>query len=477
MKFKTNDFPRYARAAALNPEVRKVFTSATDRLIASREKALNELGGIEPLRKAGQNIRRNGLEDLQGWLFKLEDSVTQAGGHVHHAMTAEDACKIIYNVLTKRGITRVVKSKSMTTLEIGLNDWLEQKGMNPLETDLGEYIIQLAGSPPSHIVGPAFHMTRSGVAQLFRKHHKESISDEPEKLAMAARIRLRQAFLEAEAGITGVNFAASDTGTLVIVENEGNARMVSSLPKVHIAIMGIDKVVPSIESVPTLLRLLVCSATGQRMPSYVSFITGNGTKGEKKESDRELHLVLVDNGRSRILADPDFREVLMCIRCGACLNICPVYSVIGGHPYGFAYQGPIGAVLAPLILGSRAAPSHPFASTLCGACREVCPVGIELPRMLVEHRSRMNDTRKKRRSPTGTRSERTMIRTAAWALDGTHQRRWFSKSASRLLAMMSWGKRIKHLPYPFSRWTRFKDFPKPPRESFSVWWSKRLHRE
>ena len=353
-----------------------------------REKGFSRLDNPEGLRAEGRAIRERAITHLPQLLETLEAKVQEAGGIVHWASTSKEARAIVIDLAKKYKVHSVVKGKSMVAEEIGLNNALAEHEIEVWETDLGELIIQLADEPPSHLVGPALHKSKKEIADLFVEKLNAPRTEVPEELTMIARQHLRERFLDSEMAITGVNVAVAETGSVVLVENEGNIRMSTTLPRVHVAIMGIEKVVPTVEDLVVLLSLLARSTTGQILSVYTSIFTGPRRQGEMDGPD-EFHLIILDNGRSRILADPERRETLYCIRCGACLNVCPVYLKVGGHSYGWVYSGPIGAVLNPQLLPPRLAKELPFASTLCGACKEVCPVKIDLPRLLMTLRWRM----------------------------------------------------------------------------------------
>jgi L-lactate dehydrogenase complex protein LldF len=347
-----------------------------------RDAAAAEVPDWEALRARAAALKAFALDHLDELLVGFEQRARAAGAHVHWATDATALCRIVSELLAARGARRVVKSKSMLTEECGLNPHLAARGIEVVDTDLGERIVQLAGEAPSHLIVPAIHKTRREIGALFhRKMGTPEREDDPERLTRYARDDLRQRFLAADAGITGANFAVADTGSIVIVTNEGNADLGSSLPPLHIACLGIEKLVPALADLPVFLRLLARSATGQPISAYTSVLTGPRSGGE-------LHLVLVDNGRSALLADPVHRSALACIRCGACLNTCPVYRRAGGHAYGFPIAGPIGAVLAPALAGSDEPRALPLASTLCGSCSAVCPVKIDLHEQLVAWRAR-----------------------------------------------------------------------------------------
>ncbi|HEX7588671.1 MAG TPA: lactate utilization protein B, partial [Anaerolineae bacterium] len=366
-----------------------------------------------------------------------------------------------------RKVTRIVKVKSMATEEIELNHALQGAGLQVLESDLGEFIVQLAGVKPSHIIAPALHMTKEEIAALFREKLHVDAPPDPKVLTEIARTRLREEFLSAEMGISGGNFLIAETGTLVILTNEGNGRMCTTLPPVHTAIVGIDKVIPDWQSLSVLLKLLARSATGQKMTCYASFITGVAEGGP-----REFHLILLDNGRTRILQDELTRETLLCIRCGACLNICPVYNQVGGHAYGATYPGPIGAILSPQLLGTKIAGDLPFASSLCGACGEICPVKIPIPEILLHLRHRVVEG-DQTESAVASAPVRMGGRLGSFAL-GTP---WVYKLGARMLKVMQAPLRhegwLTALPPPFNRWTMARPFP-AFRADFRGWWKKRI---
>jgi L-lactate dehydrogenase complex protein LldF len=342
----------------------------------------------ETLRQAGHDLRLHTITHLDHYLALLEERVTEAGGQVHWARDAEEARRIVLEIARQHGVRRAVKVKSMATEEINLNEALGEAGVQVCETDLGEYIVQLAGVMPSHIIVPAVHLTKEGIADLFRRKLGVEAPPEPTLLTEIARGKLREEFLAADMGVSGGNFLIAETGTLVLVTNEGNGRMCTTLPPLHVAVVGIDKLLPDLESLSVVLKLLPRNATGQKLTSYTTLLTGP-RRSAAENGPEEFHLVLLDNGRSRILADEVTRETLLCIRCGACLNVCPVYNNVGGHAYGWVYSGPIGAILAPQLLGTRVAGGLPFASSLCGACAEVCPVKIPIPDILLRLRRRV----------------------------------------------------------------------------------------
>ena len=341
----------------------------------------------QALRQAAHDLRLHTLRHLDHYLEQMEERVTAAGGHVHWARDAAEGREIVLRLAREHGVKSVVKSKSMITEEIGLNHAMEEAGIRVVETDLGEYIIQLAGVGPSHIIAPAVHMTKEAIAALLQEKLGVPVPADPTAITEIARERLRREFLAADMGISGANFLVAETGTLVLLTNEGNARMSTTLPPLHVAVTTIDKVIPDWETLTVLLKLLARSGTGQKMTSYTSCITGP-SRSENEQGPREFHLVLIDNGRSRMLDDELDRQVLICVRCGACLNICPVYNHVGGYAYGWVYAGPMGEMLATELLGTRIAADLPFASSLCGACGEICPMKIPIPDILLHLRKR-----------------------------------------------------------------------------------------
>jgi L-lactate dehydrogenase complex protein LldF len=383
-------FRTVAREKLQDEYVQDALDAATARLYGLRLEAWSELEDVEALRERGREIRTRTIANLERHLADFTRAVEARGGRVHRCATAEEAAQAVVDVCRGANARLVAKSKSMATEEIGLEAALETAAIDVVETDLGDYILQLAGEGPVHIVAPAIEKTAEEVAELFSQVEGRPVSTDLEELTRVARLRLRQAFREADVGITGANFGVAETGSVCVVDNEGNARLVSALPRVHIAIMGMERVVPTLAELAVLLRLLARSATGQRLTSYTTLITGPRREGEE-DGPEELHVVIVDNGRSNILRGP-YREMLNCIRCGACLNACPVYRKAGGAAYGPVYSGPMGAVLAPLLAGLERAPDLPHASSLCGACTAACPVKIPLHEFLLDlRRDRVRD--------------------------------------------------------------------------------------
>lgn len=378
-------FRQNAAEAVLNPSLRHALRKSTDTFAIKRAQGMESVP-MEAWREAASAIRMQVLNNLPAYLDRFSAKASQAGAMVHRAKDSQSARDIVFNILKDHGVRKIVKAKSMVTEEIHLNAYLEDRGMEVVETDLGEYIVQIAGETPSHILAPAIHKSRQDVGRLFADKLGVDYSDDPTVLVKIARNVLRKKFLSADAGISGANFAVADSGSLVIFTNEGNGRMVTTLPPLHVAVFTMEKIIPSLADLPSFIRLLPRSAAGQPLSSYLSLITGTRKAGEATGA-KELHIVILDNGRSEIL-DGDFREILKCIRCSACLNVCPVYRVVGGHAYGSTYSGPMGIVLTELLNGMDKA--HPLvdATTLCGACVEVCPVQVPLLKLLKMLRER-----------------------------------------------------------------------------------------
>jgi L-lactate dehydrogenase complex protein LldF len=459
----TLPFYRRVDEALRDRTLQTALGRATSRFVANRAAALATLIDGERLRDQARAVRAKALSRLDELLARLADRVEARGGHVCWAPDGAAACRYIVDLARARGVRLIVKSKSMASEEIHLNAALEATGLNVVETDLGEYIIQLARETPSHIIAPAIHKTREQVAALFHKHLGIEPTDDIRVLTRAARQALRQQFLGADLGISGVNFGIADEGAVVLVTNEGNGRLTTTVPRVHVAVMGIERIVESLDDLGVLLQVLARSATGQKLTSYTSLLSGPARKGES-DGPEEFHLVLLDNGRSRILAS-DYAEALLCIRCGACLNACPVYGAIGGHAYGGVYSGPIGAVLTPLLEPDvKDAYELAHASSLCGACEAACPVRIAIPDLLLRLRA---DKVQQRR--TG-RAERLAFR--AW--QETMLRPWLYRTAGRIAALVTHllGRRgrVQRLPPPLDAWTRSRDFPVFPQRSFAEQW-------
>lgn len=467
-------FSANAKEALADTQLRGALHHVTGQFGERRSAAVGAVPEWEELRERARAIKDATLYRLDEHLLRFVENVEHLGGVVHWARDADEACRIVGQLARERGAKRLVKSKSMTTEEIGLNHALERAesadgiGAEPVETDLGEWIIQLAGELPSHIIAPAIHKTKDQVADLFVEKLGIEPTDEadPDELAAVARERLRRHFAEADLGISGVNFGVAETGTILILENEGNARLTTSLPKTHVAVMGIEKVIPRLEDLEVFLRLLPRSGTGQRLTSYQSLITGPKRHPDDEGPD-ELHVLLLDNGRSAMLREQVTRQSLACIRCGACLNVCPVYQQIGGHAYGSVYPGPIGAVVSPQLAPqddtARRAAELPFASSLCGACRDVCPVKIDIPALLLDLRAKVQ-----KRNPVAAPGERHALRLWAWAMGSATRYRW----AARLARLAPWALRLGA-----RAWTRERDLLPLAKRSFRDQWRAVLSRE
>ncbi|HEV8685636.1 MAG TPA: LutB/LldF family L-lactate oxidation iron-sulfur protein [Gaiellaceae bacterium] len=456
-------FPAAARDALRDTQLRHNLGVATRTIRDKRAQVVAERPDWEELREAGRALKQRVLRHLDEYLIQFERAVEAAGGSVHWARDADEAGRVVTQLVEATGAREVVKVKSLTTDEIQLNDTLETAGIGVVETDLAELICQLAGEQPSHILVPAIHKNRVEIRDLFRRElDLPDLSDEPSELAGAARAHLRKKFLEARVAISGANFGVAETGTLCVVESEGNGRFCTTLPRTLITVLGIEKLVPEPEDLEVFLQLLPRSSTGERMNPYTSLWTGV-TPGD---GPQEFHVVLVDNGRTDVLADEVGRQTLACIRCSACLNVCPVYSRTGGHAYGSIYPGPIGAILTPQLRGVEHASSLPYASTLCGACYEVCPVKIDIPQVLVHLRSRVVDEAS---PPLG---ERAAMRALAWTL--AHERRYErAQRAARVLASpFAHDGLITRLP-GLGAWTDTRDLRRVPRQTFREWWESR----
>jgi L-lactate dehydrogenase complex protein LldF len=435
---------------------------ATTKFIGLRREAFGDFPEGEALRDRARAIKEATLQRLDHWLERLVDNVERLGGRVHYAATAEEAREIVLDIARRGGARMVVKSKSMATEEIDLNEALERAGITPVETDLGEYIIQLAHEKPSHIIAPAIHKTKGQVADLFARELKRPVAADPEALTRIAREELREKFLRADVGITGANFAVADTGTVVLVTNEGNGRMATSLPRTHVAIMGVEKVVPSMSDLMVFLSILAKSATGQKLSVYTTLIHGPRRPVELEGPD-EFHLVLIDNGRVRQIAGP-LREALSCLRCGACLNVCPVYRRVGGHAYGYTYPGPIGILLTAMLHGQESVTELAHASSLCGACADACPVRIDIPRMLIELRRGGVEAR---HAPW---RERVVFRALARVLASPALYRMATRLGRVLQRPFARDGAIRDLPLGPGEWTRTRDLPALAARTFSERW-------
>jgi L-lactate dehydrogenase complex protein LldF len=457
-------FPDAAREALRDGQLRANLGHATSTIRGKRARVVAELPDWAQLREAGRALKAATMARLDDHLEELERQVTARGGVVHWARDAVEANEIVTRLVQATGTTEVVKVKSMATQEIGLNEALEAAGLDVYETDLAELIVQLGEDKPSHILVPAIHKNRAEIREIFLRTIPgvdPGLTDDPRQLAMAARQHLRERFLRARVAISGANFAVAETGTLTVVESEGNGRMCLTLPETLITVMGIEKIVPTWRDLEVFLQLLPRSSTGERMNPYTSTWAGV-TPGD---GPQEFHLVLLDNGRTAVLADEVGREALHCIRCSACLNVCPVYERAGGHAYGSVYPGPIGAVLSPMLTGVEDNASLPYASSLCGACYEVCPVAIDIPSILVHLRAEHVEAQEK---PT---AEALAFRGLAKVM--SNPRLWhLTQRAAKLGRLISRGKPTlpNAMPPPISGWTRSRDLPTPPKETFVESW-------
>ena len=460
-------FPDAARRALGNSQLRRNLGRATATIRAKRAAVVGELPDWEELRAAGSAIKAHTMAHLDRYLEQLESQVTARGGVVHWARDAIEANHIVVDLVRATGATEAVKVKSIVTDEIGLNEALAQAGIRARETDLAELIVQLGHDRPSHILVPAIHRNRAEIRDIFLREMGDvdpGLTDSPAALTEAARLHLRRAFLSAKVGISGANFAIAETGTLCVVESEGNGRMCLTLPETLITVMGIEKVLPSWADLGVFMQLLPRSSTGERMNPYTSMWTGV-TPGD---GPQQFHLVLLDNGRTAALADPVGRPALHCIRCSACLNVCPVYERVGGHAYGSVYPGPIGAILSPMLTGVEDNASLPYASTLCGACFEACPVRIDIPSILVHLRARhVEEAESRLPSP-----EAVTMAAASWVMAKPARYR-AGQQAGRLGRLLSRDGRIRRLPPPLARWTAARDAPAPPAQTFREWWRSR----
>ena len=476
MEIKTREFKKGSRRAIRNVRVQEAAQRATGNLLRERNNAAAELPEWEELRTRAREIKHHTLERLDDYLALFADSVEKAGGKVIWASTAQEASDYVVSLARARGVRTVVKGKSMATEEIDLNHRFEDAGVEAIETDLGEYMIQLAGETPFHIIAPAIHKTRQDFGQLFSEHLSIPYEEDPQRLTQIARHTLREKFTQADMGVTGANFGIAETGTIVLVENEGNQRLSTALPPIHVSVMGMEKVIPTLHDLSVFLALLPRSATGQKASSYVSLITGPRTPGEV-DGPEEFHLVILDNGRSRILADPTIRESLYCLRCAACLNICPVYNSVGGHAYGWVYSGPIGSIITPELVGIGEAKDLPAASTLCGACRDVCPIKINIPHMLLNLRQKATEPPTETPASSSIRypfMEKWAMR--AWAASmRSHRVYSFASRVARLAQKpMARNGQIRWLPPILRGWAEHREFPALAPRTFRQIWDERL---
>jgi len=472
MKSSAHSFRDNASHALGDAQLQKAMGHVRSGFIDKRRKAVDRMPEFEALRDQARDIKIHTLDNLDFYLERYEQKVIEAGGQVHWAPDAADARRIILDICRHAGARTVTKGKSMISEEVALNEHLEAAAIDVVETDLGEYIIQLRGEPPSHIIAPAVHVTKEQVRDDFLKHHAhlppDRVLDEAPALVSEAREVLRQRYLEADVGITGANFLIAETGASVIVTNEGNGDLTQCLPKVHIVIASLEKVVPTLEDATAILRVLARSATGQEFSTYTTFSTGP-KRADDPDGPEAYHVVLLDNGRSNMLGS-EFHEVLRCIRCGACMNHCPVYHAVGGHAYGWVYPGPIGAVLTPSLIGVEAAASLPNASTFCGRCEAVCPMRIPLPRMMRHWRER--EFARHLTPPV----QRWGIKIWAFAARRPALYRLMTGPALRVMAWLGRrAGRFRSLPLA-AGWTDHRDFPVPQGASFQALWRRQKQR-
>jgi L-lactate dehydrogenase complex protein LldF len=465
---------RFERVLAERALQEAIYT-ATGRLMEKRREAVapEALPDYQELREQARRIKEHTLENLDFYLEQFESQVLARGGRVIWCRDGGEVVDFLTRLAREKDARLIVKSKSMTTEEIHLNQRLEERELEPVETDLGEYILQLAGERPYHIVAPALHKTRYDVAEVFSRTLGVEREEVPERQTRIARATLREKFLAADMGLTGANFLVADSGAVVLVENEGNARLTTTIPRIHVAVAGIEKVIPRAQDLAVFLKLLGRSATGQPLTVYTSLLSGPRRKGEPDGPD-EFYVVLLDNGRTRVLADREKRESLFCIRCGACLNHCPVYRKIGGHNYPWVYSGPIGAILTPQYFGTGHEPWLPFASSLCGACGEVCPVKIDIPKMLLLLRREIVRTAGREGK---ARWERLAFRLWAWLMARPKLYEFAGMAASALAPEGSQGW-LRALPGflnvgPLRAWLKERDVPAPAPRSLRQWWRVR----
>lgn len=459
--------PTFAAAAKIliqNEQLRRNVRNATEIIRNKRASVVDEMPDWQQLRDTGHALKEHTLRHLDAYLVQFEENCTRAGGKVHWARDADEANNIAIGIISSHHEKEVIKVKTMTTDEIGMNRALEAAGITPYETDLADLIVQLGDDKPSHIVVPALHRNKMEIRELFmRKMGLSELGFRPEDIAEAARMYLREKFLRVPVAISGANFAVADTGSVCVVESEGNGRMCVSLPRVLISVVGIEKIIPTFRDLEVFLQLLPRSATGERMNPYNSIWTGV-TPGD---GPQDFHVILLDNGRTKVLADAVSRETLDCIRCGACLNACPVYRQTGGHAYGSIYAGPIGAILTPQLQSMEHSQTLPFASSLCGACYEVCPVKINIPEILIHLRNKVVE------NGDGSAAERMGMKAAGWALSDAANMST-ARTMGRIAQMPFVRDGVIHsLPGMMSGWTSVRDMPAIPAESFRMWWARR----
>lgn len=447
-----------------DPIMRKAVANAQERIGSYRQKMVDELGHWEEWRARAEQIRDHVLDNLDAYLYQLSEKVVSNGGHVYFAKTKEEATHYILQVAQSKNTKKVVKSKSMVTEEIGMNSVLQEAGIQVVETDLGEYILQLDQDPPSHVVVPAIHKNRTQIRHILHQKLGYDGPETPEAMTLFIREKIRQDFLSAEVGITGCNFAVAETGSVCLVTNEGNARMCTTLPKTHIAVMGMERIVPTFEEIDVLITLLARSAVGARLTGYNTWVTGP-READNVDGPQAFHLVIVDNGRSQILGS-SFRDILRCIRCGACINTCPAYRHIGGHGYGSIYPGPIGAVISPLIGGYQDFKELPYICSLCSACDTVCPVNIPLSKLVLKHRQVMVELGMTPKAEQRATRIFTYVNNhpRMWKVGmiiGSHAANWLIKNGKTPLNITA-----------LTEWTQARDLPEVDGESFRSWFKK-----
>ena len=476
--FEETPFPKYAKEELKNEQLRANLRFVTHAIRNKRARVTAEVPDWQDLRNTGESVKNYVLANLPELLEQFERNFTAAGGHVHWARNATEANQIALDLIREQGVDEIIKIKSMATAETGLNEFLEENGINAIETDLAEEIVQLGHDRPSHILVPAIHRNRREIRDIFLREIEginPDITDEPAELAEASRNRLRNKFLNTTVAVSGTNFGIAETGTLTIVESEGNGRMCLTLPDTLITFMGIEKILPTFQDYEAFLQLLPRSSTGERMNPYTSMWTGV-TPGDGPQN---MHVILIDNGRTAVLADEVGRQALRCIRCSACMNVCPVYERAGGHAYGSTYPGPIGAILSPQLSGIEAAENNslPYASSLCGACYEVCPVKINFPEVLVHLRAKDVESQHAVREFEGNKkapfSQMDGMMLGAKKLFTSGKMMSIAERGLPMSRLISGRKhKITAVPGIVSGWTAYRDIPEPPKESFRNWWKK-----
>jgi len=461
-----------AKKALNNQVLQSALADLQNRFGRATALAYQRLPEGPDLRLKAHEIRRNAIANLDVLLDTLANNIRKNGGNVFFAGNADEALNYCLETARRHRAKLAVKGKSMVSEEIGLNTALEENGIEVAETDLGEYIVQLAGERPSHIIAPAIHKTRTDIGRLFTDKIGISYTDDPPSLTRAARKALREKFLAADIGFSGCNIACAETGHIVTVSNEGNIRMSSTMPRVHVAIMGMERIAARLEDHDILLRLLCRGAAAQNMATYASYI-GGPRQADQVDGPEEFHLVILDNGRSRILADEEFREMLYCVRCAACLNVCPVYGKIGGHSYGHPYSGPVGAVIMPLLAGINEAKDLCQGETLCGACQDACPINIDIPRMLLALRAKLADGDPKWDVSRASGSEKMVFQLWSWMIRNRGIYDFFLRTASIGQKFLpDKNGMLRYLPPPFNGWTKERDIPPVADESFIKRWKK-----